>query len=108
MHPAFSVIFFTSATGAGNGLLIVLGILGALGLLPHDRVLAATALCLALSLNVVGLVSSMFHLGRPERMWRAFSQWRSSWLSREAVASMLTFLPAVLFGLAWLVFDRVD
>jgi len=108
MHPAVSVIFFTSATGAGNGLLIVLGILGALGLLPHDRVLAATALCLALSLNVVGLVSSMFHLGRPERMWRAFSQWRSSWLSREAVASMLTFLPAVLFGLAWLVFDRVD
>jgi len=108
MHPAFSVIFFTSATGAGNGLLIVLGTLAALGLLPHDQLLAATSLGLALSLNAAGLISSTFHLGRPERMWRAFSQWRSSWLSREAIASMLTFIPAVLFGLAWLVFDRSD
>jgi DMSO reductase anchor subunit len=108
MHPSYSVIFFSSATGAGNGLLIMLGTLGALGLLPHDRVLAATALGLALSLNVVGLISSAFHLGRPERMWRAFSQWRSSWLSREAIASLFTFVPTLLFGLAWLVFDRTD
>jgi len=106
MHPAFSVIFFTSATGAGNGLLMVLGTLGALGLLPPDRITAVTSLGLALALNIVGLVSSTFHLGRPERMWRAFSQWRSSWLSREAIASLFTFVPTVLFGLAWLIFEH--
>jgi len=108
MHPAYSVIFFTSATGTGNGLLIILGALAALGLLPPDRGLGATALGLALALNAAGLVSSTFHLGRPDRMWRAFSQWRSSWLSREAIASLLAFATAVLFGLAWLVFERTD
>jgi hypothetical protein len=28
MHPAFSVVFFTTATGAGYGLLALLGVLG--------------------------------------------------------------------------------
>ena len=36
----------------------------------------------------VGLVSSTLHLSHPERAWRAFSQWRSSWLSREGVAAV--------------------
>ncbi len=40
---------------------------------------------LALGLIAAGLLSSTGHLGRPERAWRAFSQWRSSWLSREGV-----------------------
>jgi DMSO reductase anchor subunit len=43
---------------------------------------------------VSGLLSSTLHLGRRERAWRAFSQWRSSWLSREGVLAMLCFLPA--------------
>ncbi|MBX6747604.1 MAG: dimethyl sulfoxide reductase anchor subunit, partial [Acetobacteraceae bacterium] len=30
------------------------------------------------------------------------SQWRSSWLSREGVAALLTYLPAVLFGIGLL------
>ena len=51
-----------------------------------------------------GLASSAFHLGRPERAWRAFSQWRSSWLSREGVFSVLTFLPAAVFGIGWVFF----
>jgi DMSO reductase anchor subunit len=50
------------------------------------------------------LLSSTFHLGRPERAWRAFSQWRSSWLSREGVASVVTFVPALIFGALWLGF----
>jgi DMSO reductase anchor subunit len=50
------------------------------------------------------LASSAFHLGRPERAWRAFSQWRSSWLSREGVFSALTFLPVAIFGIGWVVF----
>jgi DMSO reductase anchor subunit len=53
---------------------------------------------------VGGLASSAFHLGRPERAWRAFSQWRSSWLSREGVFSVLTFLPAAVFGIGWVFF----
>ncbi len=42
-------------------------------------------------------MSSLFHLRRPERAWRALSQWRSSWLSREGVAALATFVPAVVF-----------
>jgi DMSO reductase anchor subunit len=55
-------------------------------------------------LAVGGLASSVLHLGRPERAWRAFSQWRSSWLSREGVFSVLTFLPAAVFGIGWVFF----
>ena len=35
------------------------------------------ALALALLLITAGLLSSLKHLGRPERAWRALSQWRS-------------------------------
>jgi DMSO reductase anchor subunit len=56
----------------------------------------------ALGLITIGLLSSTFHLGHPERAWRAFSQWRSSWLSREGVASVITYVPALLFGATWL------
>ncbi len=47
------------------------------------------------------MLSSTFHLGHPERAWRAFSQWRTSWLSREGVAALLAYIPACAFGLAW-------
>ena len=53
-----------------------------------------------------GLLSSAAHLGRPERAWRAFSQWRSSWLSREGVASVATFIPAGLFGIGWVLLGK--
>jgi sulfite dehydrogenase (quinone) subunit SoeC len=108
MYPAFSIIFFTSATGAGYGLLALLGTVAACGRLPPDRGLGFTSLGIALGLIVAGLMSSTLHLGRPERAWRAFSQWRSSWLSREGVASVLTFVPTALFGVGWIVFERTD
>jgi len=108
MHPAFSVIFFTTATGAGYGLLALFGVLAAMGVLPADRWLGAVSLGIALGLITAGLLSSTFHLGRPERAWRAFSQWRSSWLSREGVASVVTYVPAGLFGIGWVVFGRTD
>ncbi|MDC0999271.1 dimethyl sulfoxide reductase anchor subunit, partial [Alphaproteobacteria bacterium] len=44
--------------------------------------------------------SSTAHLGHPERAWRALSQWRSSWLSREGVFAIITFIPASIFWLA--------
>src|SRR5271154_7205492 len=101
MHPAFSIIFFTSASGAGYGLLALLGILAPLGILPPDPILGFVAMAAALGAISAGLVSSAAHLGHPERALRAFSQWRSSWLSREGVASIITYVPAGLFGIGW-------
>jgi DMSO reductase anchor subunit len=101
MHPAYSVIVFTTASGAGYGLLIGLAIVGGLGLVPRDPWIGFTGLGLALALITGGLLSSTLHLGRPERAWRAFSQWRSSWLSREGVASLVTYVPTGLLGLGW-------
>lgn len=108
MHPAFSVVFFTTATGAGYGLLALLGVLGGSQIIPPDFWLGLVGLGLALSLIAAGLLSSTGHLGRPERAWRAFSQWRSSWLSREGVASVITLIPAGLFGIGWVFFGRTD
>jgi DMSO reductase anchor subunit len=102
MHPAYSVILFTTASGAGYGLLALLGLVGFNHGPASSLWFGATALVVALGLITVGLLSSTFHLGRPERAWRAFSQWRSSWLSREGVASVVTFVPALLFGALWL------
>jgi len=104
VHPALSVIFFTTASGAGFALMIVLGLAAPLGLLPENVGFGCAALVIAVFLAVGGLLSSSFHLGRPERAWRAFSQWRSSWLSREGVFSVLTFVPLAIFGVGWVVF----
>ncbi|MEM8586886.1 MAG: DmsC/YnfH family molybdoenzyme membrane anchor subunit [Pseudomonadota bacterium] len=103
MHPAKSVIFFTTASGAGYGLLFWLGLYGSLGLLPAGAWFAVVGFGLALILVTAGLISSTFHLGHPERAWRALSQWRSSWLSREGVAAIVTYVPVGLYGLAWLI-----
>jgi DMSO reductase anchor subunit len=100
MKPAPSIIFFTVASGAGYGLLFWLGVLKPLGLLPASSLFGATTAIIALALITAGLCSSLLHLGRPERAWRALSQWRSSWLSREGVAAVITFLPATVFMIA--------
>jgi DMSO reductase anchor subunit len=106
MHPAFSVIFFTTASGAGYGLLAWLGVLAPFGAIPSDRWFGFAGLGVALSFITAGLLSSMGHLGRPERAWRAITQWRTSWLSREGVSSLATYVPAGLFGLLWVIFDQ--
>ncbi|WP_295311485.1 DmsC/YnfH family molybdoenzyme membrane anchor subunit [Roseobacter sp.] len=80
MHPAPSVIFFTTFSGLGFGLLVWLG-------LGYPAVTGWTAFvffAIAYAMAVGGLLASTFHLGRPERAIKAFTQWRSSWLSREA------------------------
>jgi DMSO reductase anchor subunit len=48
-----------------------------------------------------GLLSSTFHLGHPERAWMAVREWRSSWLAREGVAALATYVPAGLFAIGW-------
>src|SRR5260370_11358365 len=104
MHPALSIVFFTTASGAGFALLLLIGLTVPLGLLPANGGFGFAVLATAFVLAAGGLVSSVFHLGRPERAWRAFSQWRSSWLSREGVMAGATFFPAALFAIGWIFF----
>ncbi|MGH7159055.1 MAG: DmsC/YnfH family molybdoenzyme membrane anchor subunit, partial [Acetobacteraceae bacterium] len=94
MTPALSVIFFTTASGAGYGLLVLTGVLGAFRLTAANPWFGFAAVVLALAFASVGLVASTLHLGHPERAWRAISQWRSSWLAREGLAALLTYPPA--------------
>ncbi|MBZ0162178.1 MAG: dimethyl sulfoxide reductase anchor subunit [Notoacmeibacter sp.] len=101
MHPAFSVIFFTTASGAGYGLLALLAIFTLSGLLPATTWLGFVAMAISLGLIGAGLLSSMLHLGHPERFLRALTQWRSSWLAREGVLAIATFVPTGLFGIGW-------
>jgi sulfite dehydrogenase (quinone) subunit SoeC len=102
MKPAGSIVFFTVSAGAGYGLLFWLGLLRAAGQVPGGVGFALAALVLALVLVSAGLLASLLHLGHAERAWRALSQWRSSWLSREGVAAIVTYVPAVLCGLCLL------
>lgn len=100
MRPAGSVLLLTTLTGFGYGLLAWLGAYAALGHLPATRWFSVGAIALALLLASVGLASSTLHLGRKERAWRAFSQWRSSWLSREGIAAVLSYPIAIAFAAA--------
>jgi DMSO reductase anchor subunit len=104
MHPAGSIVLFTVSAGTGYGLLFLVALAVPLGLLAQlPPWLGIVALGLSLGLIVLGLASSTFHLGHPERAWRALSQWRSSWLSREGVMALATFLPALAFAYGWIV-----
>lgn len=101
MHPAYSVILFTTASGAGYGLLALLGLVGVNHGQASSIAFGVISMVIALGLITMGLLASTLHLGHPERAWRALSQWRSSWLSREGIAAVLTYVPALLFGLVW-------
>ena len=96
MNPAFSVRVFTTLSGAGLGLWAWLGLRIALGEPPRDfQALGWILLLFHAGVAVaVGLLASFWHLGKPLRAWRAFSQWRTSWLSREGVLAVATFIPA--------------
>ncbi len=86
MHPAPSLILFTVLSGIGFGLLVWLG----LGLRAPVGGAAFLLFGLGYGLAGAGLIAAAFHLGHPERALKAFSQWRSSWLSREAVLATAT------------------
>jgi len=106
MHPALSVILFTVASGIGYGMLMLLALFLPADLAPADRLFGAVSLGLALACIGGGLLSSTAHLGRPERAWRAFSQWRSSWLSREGVLAVLSLGALSLLALVWPILDE--
>jgi len=99
MNPAVSVIFFTVLSGAGFGFIVLLG---AGYPMPQGALIALFACGLAIGLTATGLIASTFHLGHPERAWRALSQWRSSWLSREGVMSLVTLALFATYGFFWI------
>ncbi|MEH6646418.1 dimethyl sulfoxide reductase anchor subunit family protein [Sulfitobacter sp.] len=99
MHPAPSVIFFSTFSGLGFGLLVFLG----LGMPASTGFSAFAFFTIAYLFAVGGLISSTFHLGHPERALKAFTQWRSSWLSREAWCAVAALVLMAIYG-AGLVF----
>ncbi len=94
MHPAPSVILFSSLSGAGFGLLFFLG----LGFPITTGWVAFVFYAIAYALAVGGLLSSVFHLGNPRNAIKSYSQWRTSWLSREAWAAVSALLVMALYA----------
>ena len=102
MHPAPSIIAFSTFSGLGFGLLFWLGF----GLPSVTGWTAFAFFVIAYVLAVGGLVSSTFHLGHPERALKAFTQWRSSWLSREGVCAVAALILMAIYGAGLVFFDR--
>jgi DMSO reductase anchor subunit len=102
MHPATSVILFTTFSGLGFGLLFWLG----LGIITPTGWAAFIWFAIAYLAAVGGLMASTFHLGRPERAIRAFSQWQTSWLSREAVMAVACLITMAIYGAGLVFFSR--
>jgi DMSO reductase anchor subunit len=76
--------------------------------LPANRWFGLAAFAVALGLITLGLLASTFHLGHPKRAWRGLTQWRSSWLSREGVAAVVTYIPAGLAAIGWILLAHND
>ena len=105
MRPAFSVIFLTTLIGLGQGLFLALytgQLYSFFDLLPvqDSRSFYATGSTIALILLGGGLIASFFHLGHPERAWRAAAMWRTSWLSREVIVLPAFMGMLLLYGCA--------
>ena len=103
MHPAFSVIFLTTLIGVGQGLFLALFTgqsYAAAQFLPAQNGTGFFAMgsLIALLFLIAGLVSSIFHLGHPERAWRTATKWRTSWLSREVLALPLVMVFVFVYG----------
>ena len=101
MNPAFSVIFLTTLIGAGQGLFLALVAVeaGLLGTAPATgAAFYVRGDAIALALLMAGLVASFFHLGHPERAWRAVAMWRTSWLSREVIVLPVFMAAVALHG----------
>ena len=99
MHPAFSILFFTTLAGAAQGLLVALALAQIAGV-ATDGNLVVRAVGLGVALLLAGLAASFLHLGHKMRAWRAVLMWRTSWMSREVIV-----MPAYIgvAALWWLV-----
>ena len=101
MHPAPSVILFSTLSGLGFGLLAFLGF----GMPSSTGFMAFIWFAIAYLLAVGGLIASTFHLGHPERALKAFKQWRSSWLSREGICAVAALLVMALYAIGAVFLD---
>jgi DMSO reductase anchor subunit len=104
MNPAFSVVFLTTLLGAGQGLFLALFVIEArvaTGLLAAPSAgFYPLGSAIAVALLGLGLLASFFHLGHPERAWRAAAMWRTSWLSREVIVLPLFMAAVAAYGYA--------
>ena len=91
MHPAKSIILFTTISGMGYGLIISLLIFQVYVGHTLSFISYFVIFIVSMILISVGLLSSTLHLGHPERAHFALTQWRSSWLSREGVFAILLY-----------------
>ena len=112
MKPAISVILLTTLIGAGQGLFLAFYSADWFVLLtiltPPQTDHAGGVAALSFVLLVGGLLASFFHLGHPERAWRAAAMWRTSWLSREVIALPLSMLFVFLYAVVKIGnFDRL-
>ena len=102
MKPAISVILLTTLIGAGQGLFLAL--FATQLALPPETPLLQTLLLQGTALSLLfcglGLLASFFHLGHPERAWRAATMWRTSWLSREVIVLPLFMLALFVYGVS--------
>ena len=102
MRPAWSVILLTTLLGAGQGLFMavyaveVVAHLGSGG--AANGALQPVGAALSAAMLAAGLAASFFHLGRPERAWRAVAMWRTSWLSREVIVLPAFMACVALYG----------
>ena len=94
MHPAPSIILFTVLSGFGFGLISIIGILQFLSVISMFDLIIYSIIGVIFA--TVGLVSSFFHLANKKNAIKSLSQWQTSWLSREAIASIFCLL--VVFG----------
>ena len=97
MRPALSVIFLTTLSGTGQGLFLAL-FAAELARADAGPPFYWVGALIALVLTGLGLVASFFHLGHPERAWRAVAMWRTSWLSREVIALPLFMAALAAWG----------
>ena len=101
-HPEFPLIFMTVLTQASVGAFVAIFLgqfLYSLGFnLPAPT---ATMVFFALALAGVGLPLSALHLGRPSKAIWAMRNYKTSWLSREAIALGAY---AGVAGLVWLMY----
>ncbi len=105
MHPAMSVIFLTVLIGAGQGLFLALftsQVIQPSAIVPEILGFSFYVIgsAIAVALLGLGLLSSFFHLGHPERAWRSVAKWKTSWLSREVIVLPLAMLMIFLYGVA--------
>ncbi|MBL8348772.1 MAG: dimethyl sulfoxide reductase anchor subunit [Burkholderiaceae bacterium] len=104
MQPALSVILLTTLIGAGQGLFLALYAAELAGwggtASPESHTVLALGAAVSVLLSGLGLLASFFHLGHPERAWRAAAMWRSSWLSREVIVLPLFMAATFAWGAA--------